>query len=391
MRDSIVSQVLTSFSQTVLKFSFFGLFLLSFAYESQAQSPYNLPEEGGVPFEANPEEIIDAPETLPSELNPPEPAIPEEEKVLQVVPFLKLKGYQFVVDSLTFSPDGTQLISGGGRNEPFLKVWSVETGKELQSVRAQQTAIKAIAVSPNSKVLATSGQDSDVHLWNLDALNDQLIFFEQELTVMAMAITPDSQVLVSGALDGIWLWTLRPRRPFYQLLGYGNPVYALSIAPNGYVVASGHEDGQVKFWNIREGNIEAEFRPHAKPISGVFITPDGQKLITASLDRTIKIWDLETGALLHELLGHNQIIRSIALSPDGKLLASSSNDGIRIWSVNTGRLVAKPYASDPEWVQSLAFSPDSRLLASGRWDGQIDLWQVRKSLTQATSTESNPE
>ena len=391
MSDSIVSKSLTFFSQVALKYGLTALCLLSLTNSSKAQSPYNLPEDSSTPFEANPEEIVNPQETLPSELNPPEPAIPEEEKGLQVVPFRKLNGYQFVVDSLTFSPDGSQLISGGGRNEPFLKVWSVETGEELKSVRAQQTAIKAIAISPNSKVLATSGQDSDVHLWNLDALNDQLIFFEQELSVMAMAITPDSKMLVSGALDGIWLWTLRPRRPFYQLLGYGNPVYALSIAPNGYVVASGHEDGQVKFWNIREGNIEAEFRPHARPISGVYITPDGKKLITASLDRTIKIWDLESGALLHQLLGHNQIIRSIALSPDGKLIASSSNDGIRIWSVNTGRLVAKPYATDPEWVQSLAFSPDSRLLASGRWDGQIDLWQVQKPLTPVTSTEENLE
>ena len=211
------------------------------------------------------------------------------------------------------------MISGGGRNEPFLKVWSVETGKELESFRAQQTAIKAIAVSPNSKVLATSGQDSDVHLWNLESLNDQLIFFEQELTVMAMAITPDSQFLVSGALDGIWLWTLRPRRPFYQLLGYGNPVYALSIAPNGYVVASGHEDGQVKFWNIREGNIEAEFRPHAKAISGVFITPDGQKINYGQSGSQHQNLGFGNGLrCCTKLLGHNQIIRSIALSPDGK-------------------------------------------------------------------------
>ena len=102
MRDSRVSQTLTSFSQILVKFSFVGLFLLSLTSESQAQSPYNLPEDGTAPFETNPEEILNPQETLPSELNPPEPAIPEEEKVLQVVPYRQLNGYEFVVDSLTF-------------------------------------------------------------------------------------------------------------------------------------------------------------------------------------------------------------------------------------------------------------------------------------------------
>ena len=96
MRDFIVSQVLTSFPQIALKVGFLGLCLLSLTCESNAQSPYNLPEDDITPYERNREEIIDAPETLPSELTPPEPLIPEAEKVLQVVPFRKLNGYQFV-------------------------------------------------------------------------------------------------------------------------------------------------------------------------------------------------------------------------------------------------------------------------------------------------------
>jgi WD40 repeat protein len=294
-----------------------------------------------------------------------------------VRPLRVLKGYEFVVDSLAFSPDSSKLVSGGGKNEPFLKVWSVATGEELRSLRAQATAIKAIAISPNGSILATAGQDADVNIWDLQTLDNRIRrYLEQDLTVMALAITPDSKFLVSGALDGIWLWTLNPNRPFYQLLGYGTPVYALAIAPNGYTLATGHSDGKVRFWNLRQGLIASEFRPHTEGISGLAFTPDGKKLVTASLDRTIKIWNLETGALLHELKGHVREIRSIALSPNGEIIASVSNDGIRLWSTSSGRLVAKPYQDDPDWVQSVAFSPDGRILAAGRFNGTIALWEV---------------
>jgi WD40 repeat protein len=307
----------------------------------------------------------------------PEVEAPATRPTIQVRPLRVLKGYEFVIDSLAFSPDGSKLVSGGGKNEPFLKVWSVATGEELQKLRAQQTAIKAIAISPNSRILATAGQDADVNIWDLQSPDSRIRrYLEQDLTVMALAITPDSKFLISGALDGIWLWTLNPNRPFYQLLGYGTPVYALAIAPNGYTIATGHSDGRVRFWNLRRGSISGEFRPHTDGITGVAFTPDGKKLVTSSQDRTIKIWNLETGALLHELKGHTQGIRSIALSPNGEVVASASNDGVRLWSISTGRLVAKPYQDDPDWVQSLAFSPDGRILAAGKFNGTIALWQV---------------
>ena len=347
-------------------------------FRATAQFPLSSPEtspkvETPVP-EASPEIEVPVPETSPGVQTPvTEPTATR----IQMRPLRVLKGYEFVVDSLAFSPDGSKLVSGGGKNEPFLKVWSVATGEELRSLRAQQTAIKAIAISPNGSILATAGQDADVNIWSPQALDNRLRrYLEQDLTVMALAITPDSKFLVSGALDGIWLWTLNPNRPFYQLLGYGTPVYAMAIAPNGYTLATGHSDGRVRFWNLRQGLISAEFRPHTEGITGVALTPDGKKLITASLDRTLKIWDLQTGALLHELKGHTQIIRSIALSPNGEIVASASNDGVRLWSVSTGSLLAKPYQDDPDWVQSIAFSPDGRILAAGRYNGTIALWQV---------------
>lgn len=342
--------------------------------------------------------LLSIPLAAPAQISPPQleisPAIEEPTLALPIkVQLLRtLKGYVSLVDSLAFSPDGTKLLSGGGPNEPFLKIWSVDTGKELKSIRAQQTAVQAVAISPNGQVLATSGQDAALRLWDWPTLNNKIVYLENELTVLALAITPDSRFLVSGSLDGIRLWNLNIRRPFYKLIGYGDPIYALAIAPNGYILASGNVNGKVRFWNLREGTIVSEFQPHSKGISGLAFTPDGRKLVTASQDKTVKIWDLETGQLLHEMTGavHSSGVRSMALSPDGQLVASASNDGIRIWSVASGRLLAKPAGPNPDWVESIAFSPNGQILATGKFNGEVDLWQVISLVPQPTPASEEP-
>ncbi|HAC64195.1 MAG TPA: WD40 repeat domain-containing protein [Cyanothece sp. UBA12306] len=286
-----------------------------------------------------------------------------------------LKGHTTPVRSLLFSNDSNILISGGGTNEPFLKFWSVNKGNEIDSLRSQSSAILALTMSPNGKTLISSGEDTDIHFWRWPEPASKITFFDHYYYVLSLVVTPDSQLLVSGALDGIRVWTIDPPHFLYQLSGFGTRAYSLAMHPNGYLVASGDDQGKVKFWNLRERILVSEFSAHEKPVSGLAVTPDSKTLITGSYDGTVKIWDIATGKLLHTLRRHKGRIEKIALSPDGQIVASASNDGVRLWNVQSGRML-KHLTRHEDWVNSLAFSPDGRFLASGGLDRTIYLWEI---------------
>jgi WD40 repeat protein len=286
-----------------------------------------------------------------------------------------LTGHTTPIRSLVFSRDGRTLISGGGTNEPFLKFWSVETGEEFDTLRAQSSAVLTLALSPNGQTLITSGEDADIHFWSLPAIEGKVTFLDHYSYVLALAVSPDSQLVVSGALDGLRVWTLDPPHFLFQLEGFGTPAYSLAMHPNGYLVASGDNRGGVRFWNLRERTLVSEFFPHKEPVTGLVITPDGKILITASQDATIKLWDIATGNLISTLEGHKGKIQAIVLSPDGKILASASNDGVRLWAMEDGRLLAH-LTDHTDWVNALAFSPDGRFLASGGFDKSISIWEI---------------
>lgn len=286
-----------------------------------------------------------------------------------------LEHYPTTVDSLLFSPDSKILLSGGGSNDSYITFWSVATGKELEQIRAQRTAVLAMAISPDGKTLLSGGKDSGLNIWDWHTGKYQATFLEHSQSITSLAISSDSKIFISGGLDGLKVWdlTYHPQRPKYALANTGTLTNVVAINPNGYIVASGNDRGEVAFWNLQTGSKVSDFAPHTDMITGVAFTPDGKSLITASYDRTIKIWDLNSGELLTTLEGHQDIIRSIALHPDGNILASAGNDGIILWDLATGEYLTK-IERHRNWVQSLAFSPDGRYLASGGYDFTVKIW-----------------
>ena len=327
-----------------------------------------------------PPEVIIETKPAESESTTPEKITPDSKPSLNTWkrPRLihSLLKHQGSIDSLLFSPDNSILISGGGSNDAQMRFWSVDTGKHLEKIRAQNTAVLTMVIDPKSKVLVSGGEDAGIHIWNWQSGKYQATLLQHRSSVTSLKIAPDGKTLVSGAADGIKVWDLTtlPYSPLYELADYGDSTNEIAINSNGYLLASGDDDGKVKFWNLRTAQFISEFTPHKERISGLAFAQNGKVLITASYDRTVKIWDLESGQLIQELKGHTGAIRTIALHPDENILATGGNDGIILWNLQQDRILAR-LRENNSWIQSLAFSPNGQYLASGGFDLTVRVWE----------------
>ncbi|GFE69253.1 WD-repeat protein [Chroococcus sp. FPU101] len=354
--------------------------LLSFGnHQTLAQLPPSPPktEPERIPPELLAPELPSSPtnnQQSPTEVQPQE-IIDSDPEQWRSVAFVKIVGDQEgTVDTLLFSPDNKYILAGGYRNQPNLKIWDLSNGKRKSNIRAQRRGVQALAIDPVGQTLVSAGEDGGINFWNWPNGKYIGISVEHRTLVMDLAISPDGQILVSAGLDGIRVWSLCDRRPLYTLTRIGEPAYAVGVNPNGTTVASGDDQGKIKFWDIRRGVFLSEFAAHSEAITGAIYTPDGSKLITSSEDRTVKVWDVQSKKLLYTFIGHHNRIRSIALHPNGEVLASSSNDGVRLWNVVTGESLGWPEKCR-DWVESVAFSPDGRYLATGGFDFQVRLWE----------------
>jgi predicted NACHT family NTPase len=148
-------------------------------------------------------------------------------------------------------------------------------------------------------------------------------------------------------------------------------ISALAFFPNGQTLATGGQDGTLRFWDVSLREPILEFPAHSAWVWGLAASPAGDRLATASADRTIKLWEVraqpngEPGAsFVRSLTGHTETVWGVDFAPDGRTLASASWDGtVRLWDVNSGEQLAV-LEGHSDWVYDVAYSPAGGLLAS---------------------------
>jgi len=149
----------------------------------------------------------------------------------------------------------------------------------------------------------------------------------------------------------------------------------------GATVASGHEDGQIRFWDCGTGEclrILKTTPDHSTQkkaaVLALHFSPDGTLIISAQ-DNLCQLWDIESGSCIRVLDGgHTKIITSCVFSPDGALVATGAQDNNAIlWPIVTPAS-SRTLAGHTQSVNSVAFSHDGAMLATASSDHSVLLW-----------------
>ncbi len=104
---------------------------------------------------------------------------------------------------------------------------------------------------------------------------------------------------------------------------------------------------------------------------GVTFDPtDGSKIATAGSNGTARIWDVETGNPVgRPFKGHVGTVTSVNFSSDGtRLVTTGSDRTTRVWDVRSGRLLSV-MRRHADLVNTAVFSPDETLILSASDDG----------------------
>ena len=280
--------------------------------------------------------------------------------------------------ALGFAPDGTLLSI----EEPgLLRKWDLSATRQVSETFLDDFS-SVWCYGPACRMIAAGGDEVTLY----DLSGQMLVSFgpflnskKAQTWVSALAFSPDGRTLATGHDDGsIRLWDVDKRQKSHSLHDAHRSVSALAFSADGKTLASAGEEKQIHLWDVASGEPRRTLTGHKDRIPTLAFHPTQPRLYSAGWDTTIRVWDTTTGEPIILLNNHSTQVLTFALSPDGGLLAGSdSGDSIHLWDVTRNREV-KVWAGNGAEARCLAFSPDGRRLAVGRADRLIQIRDVHR-------------
>jgi WD40 repeat protein len=304
----------------------------------------------------------------------------------------KLEGHEGGASAVAFSPDGRTLAVGTGKGPVLL--WNTAggakptlrpplsfmerdaTGKPVVNTKGHNSYVHSLAFTPNSQTLASSGDDTNIRLWNVTSAKERVVLKGQQagvighqLSVTSIAFFPNGTTLASGSSD----WTVRlwdtnasPPKQHFDPRGHLSHVYAAAFAPDCQTLASGSYDRTVHVWNVnqREPKVRTVLRGDWVPIYCVAYAPDGKTLAAGGVTTTIRLFQPLEGRELRTLKNNPGYVTALKYGPDGQhLLAATTGKAAVLWDAvkmeELRRFETKSY------MHLAALSPDGKWAVAG--------------------------
>jgi WD40 repeat protein len=217
----------------------------------------------------------------------------------------RLAGFADRVVALDFSHDGKLLATGGGAPtaDGEIKIFEVKSGTLAVEIKnGHSDTVFGVSFSPDDKMLASCGADKFVKTFALPSGKFQKAFEGHTHHVLGVGWKADGKLLASAGADNvIKIWDFDKGEQVRTINGHGKQVTRLLFIGKSDQFATCSGDQTVRFWNINGGNTR-NFGGSADFLYALSVSPDGALVAAGGQEGIVRVYNGANGQLLKSLL-----------------------------------------------------------------------------------------
>ena len=207
--------------------------------------------------------------------------------------------------------------------------------------------------------------------------------------IRALAFHPDGRHIPSGGVEGnVRQWDVEDGQEVGDAMVARSSISAIAVSKDGRWIVSVGGYGTVIIWNTETHKKVAEAVGHTTDVVMVDMSPLSTTFATGSYDRSAIVWDIETGKKRIGSLRHEGPVYAVKFSRTGDRIATAQSfpAPIRIFDSRTGELLVKTQIdidvrSGPNivWLDgdqliyatSTSFHKNNSILVLDSWTGSL--------------------
>ncbi len=316
-------------------------------------------------------------------------------------------GHRAGIHKIVYSRDGHLLASSA--DDGTVRLWDIKTTKTLHILRTPK-GVNHLAFTSDGKYLVLGENDAELSVWDTLTgkevrripLYDKLRDVRKQY-VHSLHLTPDGRTAIVLTVDPLrsttlkrsgtlTRWNLEKGDQLTYAKVYNIDSVSNAFSPDGQLLASqGQLFDTTTGKNTVKLTVEVGFASHfafsldGRLVAGLFtgLYLD-DKILRTKVDG-VGIWDAASGRKVGHLPSGD--MGRLAFTPDGRYLAGADADGIRLWELATGAMVAQIKAFEQEqgsygrsFPWCMAMAPNSHSMATGNPDGTILIWGLMPTI-----------
>lgn len=300
--------------------------------------------------------------------------------------------------------DPTGRFVFAGAQDGTVQRWELATGKRTEFI-GHKSWVRGLAFHPTVHRLYAGDYAGHVLVWTTDEDAPKLVqvIEAHDGWVRAVAVSPDGRLLASCGNDHlVKLWSATGGKPVAELAGHDCHVYNVAFHPDGKHLVSADLKGVLKQWDAETAapvrdldarvlhKYDTSFRADIGGIRGIAFNAAGTLLACSGITEVTNafagvgkpltiLFDWKTGKQKQQLVPKENFQGTgwgVAFHPHGFVVGVGGGSGGVLWFWKPEQSQAFFTLKLPNNARDVSLHPDSERLAVAFFDGAVRIYRM---------------